>query len=414
MSQDDAAQPVIVVEPHNADEVLGSLPFVARKALKLATGLSHGALTVKLPDGRRLRFAGAAPGIEATLVVRDLRFARRLAMAGDLGLADAYVRGEWDSPDLTAFIQLFASNHDVIATLLPDRPIVRLWQVFRHFLNRNTRLGSRRNIHAHYDLGNRFYSAWLDRTMTYSSAIFAAGDNDLASAQERKYRAIAEAADIRPDHHVLEIGCGWGGFAAFAAREIGCRVTGLTISREQFDYATRRIAEAGLSDRVDIKFLDYRDERGSYDRIVSIEMFEAVGEAYWPAYFRQLRDRLTASGRAALQVITISDESFDWYRREIDFIRHYIFPGGMLPSPTVMRDLGERFHIPLSADRAFGLDYAATLALWRDRFRAAWPGLAPLGFDERFRRLWEYYLAYCEAGFRAGNIDVRQMVFVKS
>jgi cyclopropane-fatty-acyl-phospholipid synthase len=291
---------------------------------------------------------------------------------------------------------------------------VRLWQVFRHFLNRNTQYRARRNIHAHYDLGNRFYSAWLDRTMTYSSAIFSAGDNDLASAQERKYRAIIEAADIRPGHHVLEIGCGWGGFAAFAAREIGCRVTGLTISRQQFAYATRRVAEAGLADRVEIKLLDYRDERGSYDRIVSIEMFEAVGEAYWPAYFRQLRDRLTASGRAALQVITIRDESFDWYRREIDFIRHYIFPGGMLPSLTVMRNLGERFHIPLSTEHAFGLDYVATLGQWRDRFRAAWPSLVPLGFDDRFRRMWEYYLAYCEAGFRTGNIDVRQMVFEKA
>jgi cyclopropane-fatty-acyl-phospholipid synthase len=213
---------------------------------------------------------------------------------------------------------------------------------------------------------------------------------------------------------VLEIGCGWGGFAEFAAREIGCRVTGLTISREQFDFAERRIAEAGLSGRVEIKLADYRDETGLYDRVVSIEMFEAVGEAYWPAFFRQVRDRLKAGGRAALQVITIREESFDWYRREIDFIRRYVFPGGMLPSPTILRDLGVRSGLPMEDERIFGLDYAATLTHWRERFRAAWPELTPLGFDERFRRLWEYYLAYCEAGFRSGNIDVRQVVFAKA
>jgi len=204
-----------------------------------------------------------------------------------------------------------------------------------------------------------------------------------------------------------------GGFAEFAASQIGCRVTGLTISDEQFAFARRRIAEAGLVDRVEISLLDYRGERGTYDRIVSIEMFEAVGERFWPTFFRQMRDRLVAGGRAGLQVITIREDSFDWYRREIDFIRRYVFPGGMLPSPAVLRDLGRRSGLPIQGERIFGLDYAATLTHWRERFRAAWPDLAPLGFDERFRRLWEYYLAYCEAGFRSGNIDVRQVVFAK-
>ncbi len=213
---------------------------------------------------------------------------------------------------------------------------------------------------------------------------------------------------------MLEIGCGWGGFAAFAAEEIGCRVTGLTISKEQFAYARERIAAAGLSDRVEFKLQDYRDQTGTYDCIASIEMFEAVGEAYWATFFRQMRDRLKAGGRAGLQVITIREESFANYRREIDFIRRYIFPGGMLPSPTIMRDLGARFSVPLSGERGFGLDYARTLSLWRSRFRAAWPQLVPLGFDERFRRLWEYYLAYCEAGFRTSNIDVKQMIFAKA
>ena len=405
---------VVEVRPGDLEEATRDLPLFAREALRRAAGLRHGSLILNLPDGRAFRFVGPEPGIEAVMTVRDLAFARRLAASGDLGLAEAYLREEWDSPDLAAFLLLFALNRDLVATLLPGKPVVRLWQVFRHLLNRNTRTGAKRNIHAHYDLGNRFYGAWLDRTMTYSSALFAPGDNDLAAAQTRKYRAIAEAADLRREHHVLEIGCGWGGFAEFAAAEIGCRVTGLTISDEQFSFARRRIAAAGLEDRVEIKLLDYRDERGTYDRIVSIEMFEAVGERFWPTFFRQMRDRLAAGGRAALQVITIQDDSFDWYRKEIDFIRRYVFPGGMLPSPTILRDLGVRSGLPMEGERVFGLDYAATLTHWRERFRAAWPELTPLGFDERFRRLWEYYLAYCEAGFRSGNIDVRQVVFAKA
>ncbi len=400
--------------PETVDDVSRGLPFAARRALGLAAGLVWGSLTVTIPNGHVLLFQGREPGLSAAMEIRSWRFAGRLARAGDLGFAEAYLRGEWDSPDLATFIELFARNRTLIETLLPDRPLVRVWQLFRHFLNRNTRGGARRNIHAHYDLGNRFYEAWLDRTMTYSSALFAPGDNDLASAQTRKYRALAEALELKPSHHVLEIGCGWGGFAAFAAEEIGCRVTGLTISKEQFAYARERIAAAGLSDRVEFKLQDYRDETGTYDRIASIEMFEAVGEAYWATFFRQMRDRLKAGGRAGLQVITIREESFANYRREIDFIRRYIFPGGMLPSPTIMRDLGARFSVPLSGERGFGLDYARTLSLWRSRFRAAWPQLVPLGFDERFRRLWEYYLAYCEAGFRTGNIDVKQMIFAKA
>jgi cyclopropane-fatty-acyl-phospholipid synthase len=410
--QTSAAQPLLI-RPDNVEQETRGLPFAARRALQLAAGLVCGALNMQLPDGRVLRFEGREAGVEATLIVRDFDFAKRLAWGGDLGLAEAYLRGEWDTPDLTAFIQLFAANYQLIETLLPDKPLIRLWQMFRHFLNRNSRRGARRNIHAHYDLGNRFYKTWLDRTMTYSSALFAPGDNDLAAAQTRKYKALAEAADIRPSHHVLEIGCGWGGFAEFAAKEIGCRVTGLTISREQFEFATDRIAKAGLADKVEIKLLDYRDEHGVYDRIVSIEMFEAVGEAFWPTFFRQIRERLAAGGRAGLQVITIKDEHFDNYRRELDFIRGYIFPGGMLPSPSIMKDLGQRFGVPFAGERIFGLDYATTLALWRERFRQAWPQLAPLGFDERFRRMWEYYLSYCEAGFRTQNIDVRQMIFAK-
>jgi cyclopropane-fatty-acyl-phospholipid synthase len=397
----------------NLAEAVRSLPAVARHAFGYAIQIEKGELTIRLPNRGDYVFKGREAGPTALFIVNDFAFAKRLATGGDIGFAEAYLRGEWETPDLAAFLHLFATNYDAIQTMLTGRPLVRLWQMFRHFMNRNTKAGSRKNIHAHYDLGNRFYSAWLDETMTYSSAIYAPGDNDLAAAQRRKYASLAEMTGITAGDNVLEIGCGWGGFAEFAAREIGCRVTGLTISQEQYDFAVARMAKAGLSDRVTIKLQDYRDETGSYDRIASIEMFEAVGEEYWSGYFEQLRDRLKPGGTAGLQVITIREESFKYYKNEVDFIRAYIFPGGMLPTPTHMRDLGRKFGVPVSAEIGFALDYARTLSDWRDRFRAAWPNLTGLGFDERFRRMWEYYLAYCEAGFRSGNIDVRQMVFAK-
>lgn len=404
----------IPVSAANAGELTRDYPFAVRQAFNFATRLERGRLDVTMPDGKSYRFQGRDAGPEAVMIVHDLGFARRLASGGEVGIAEAFLKGEWESPNLTRFLELFCVNQPVIQKLLDGKPLIRLLQIARHWLNRNTRAGSRRNIHAHYDLGNRFYSAWLDKTMTYSSALFTGTDTDLVNGQNAKYRALASEIGIRPEHHVLEIGCGWGGFAEFVARDFGCRVTGLTISQEQYDFARQRIQAAGLSDRVEIKMLDYRDEKGMFDRIASIEMFEAVGEEYWPAYFRQLRDRLKPGGVAGLQVITIQEALFKGYRRELDFIRRYVFPGGMLPTPTIMRDMGIEHGFSLSAERVFGHDYAVTLAHWRDRFRSAWPQLIPLGFDEQFRRLWEYYLSYCEAGFRAGTIDVRQMVFSKT
>ncbi len=398
----------------DVSEKTAHLPVATRHALGFAARLRSGELTIIMPDHTSFIVGGAEPGTNATIIIHDASFAARLVMSGDIGFAEAYLRGEWDTPDLTAFLQLFAANYFLVSSMLSHRPLMKLWQKLRHFLNRNTKAGSRRNIHAHYDLGNSFYSSWLDRTMTYSSAIFAPGETDLSEAQTRKYRTLAEKTGIGAGDHVLEIGCGWGGFAEFAAREIGCRVTGLTISQEQYEFAVERIAKAGLADKVTIKLQDYRDETGTYDRIASIEMFEAVGEAFWPVYFRKLNELLKPGGTAGLQVITIRDESFTSYKNEIDFIRAYIFPGGMLPTPSIMVQLGQKFGLPLANEKIFGLDYARTLSLWRDHFRAAWPQLLPMGFDERFRRMWEYYLAYCEAGFRTGNIDVRQMVFAKA
>ncbi|MBV9566719.1 MAG: class I SAM-dependent methyltransferase [Hyphomicrobiales bacterium] len=389
------------------------VPYLVRRVLAPTTRLRAGSLTVVLPDGRKVQLESGAPGPRAELVVNDYNFARRLLTSGEIGFGEAYLQGEWESPRLETLIELMSVNREVIDEVMPGRFVQRMLQLLGHMFNRNTRSGARQNIRAHYDLGNDFYQTWLDQTMTYSSAVFAPGDNDLAAAQERKYRLLAERAGVRPGENVLEIGCGWGGFAEFAGRELGCKVTGLTISKEQFDFATERMRKAGLADRVTIALRDYRDESGTFDHIVSIEMFEAVGEGFWPGFFRQMRERLRPGGTAGLQVITIAEWLWPSYRREVDFIRRYIFPGGMLPTATIMRGLGEKYGLPMLNEWAFRQDYAATLAQWRERFLAAWPKLKPLGFDERFRRMWEYYLSYCEGGFRGGSIDVRQMVFAR-
>jgi cyclopropane-fatty-acyl-phospholipid synthase len=404
---------VISVTPDNLHEKLAGLPRLVRLALGFAARLRRGTLDITLPDGRTMRMGGVEPGPAAAMTVYNYGFATRLVNGGDIGIAEAYLNRDWDTPDLTQFLYLFCVNHDLIQAMLANKPLIRVVQMVRHWFNRNTKRQAKRNIYAHYDIGNAFYSAWLDSSMTYSSALFEDDTADLTSAQKNKYRRLAEAIDLRPGQKLLEIGCGWGGFAEYVAKTFGAKVVGLTISKEQRDFAQRRIHEAGLAENVEIRLQDYRDERDQYDRIASIEMIEAVGEQFWPRYFSQISDRLKPSGLAGIQAITIQDSMFQSYRREVDFIQRYVFPGGMLPSPQVLKMLGERFGIPVIRERIFGQDYAKTLATWRNNFRAAWPNLKPLGFDDRFRRLWEYYLAYCEAGFLSGNIDVRQVVFAK-
>ena len=404
---------VISVTPGNLDVRLSDLPRLVRLALGFGSRLRRGTLDVTLPDGRVVRLGGLESGPAAAMMVYNYSFATRLLNGGDIGIAEAYLNGDWDTPDLTQFLYVFCVNHELIKAMLGNKPAMRFIQMVQHWFNRNTRRQARRNIYAHYDIGNAFYSAWLDSSMTYSSALFEDDTADLTAAQKNKYRRLAEAIDLRPGQKLLEIGCGWGGFAEFVAKTFGADVVGLTISREQRDFAQKRIHEAGLADRVEIRLQDYRDERSQYDRIASIEMIEAVGEQFWPKYFSQLRDRLLPGGLAGIQAITIQDSMFQSYRREVDFIQRYIFPGGMLPSPQILKSLGERFGIPITRERIFGQDYAKTLATWRNNFHAAWPNLKQLGFDDRFRRLWEYYLSYCEAGFLSGNIDVRQVVFAK-
>ncbi len=385
-------------------------PAAFRTAMKvLRNNWDIGNLDVVMPGGRRLVFRGAQPGPAAELIVKDYRAIGRVMSAADIGFAEGYMAGEWDTPDLPALLTAFSWNLDQIGRIMAGNPLVQAWNFVTHLLRRNNREGSKRNIHAHYDLGNQFYALWLDRTMTYSSARFERADQPLEEAQREKYASLARSIDLRTGHTVLEIGCGWGGFAAFAAAEVGAKVTGITISQAQYDLARERLFKQGLAEKVDIQLVDYRDVEGRFDRVASIEMFEAVGEAYWPTYFSKVHDVLAPGGRAGLQVITIKDEFFDHYSRHADFIQKYVFPGGMLPSEEKLKEQTDRAGLGWTGIIRFGECYADTLNQWLHSFDAAWEQVRAQGFDERFRRLWRFYLAYCEAGFRTERTNVVQL-----
>lgn len=393
------------------DREYSGLPLFFRIACKIASGIRFGSLRFILPDGRELRFSGAEDAqAEGVIAVRDFDFARRSVLGGDIGFFESYADGQWDSPNVTDVLYVFARNADFVHDAFTKAPLIALFGRIRHnFVNKNTRSGSRRNIIAHYDLGNAFYEKWLDRTMTYSSARFGAGVRDLSAGQRNKYLTLARSIDLKPGDSVLEIGSGWGGFAEFAAKEVGAKVTGLTISPSQLDYARRRIQREGLNERVEFKLLDYRDATGAYDKVASIEMFEAVGREYWPAYFSKVRDILKPGGVAGIQTIVIADRFFDTYSRSTDFIKRYVFPGGMLPSESALKNEVGRAGLAWQGAAAFGQDYAATLAEWRRRFLAAWDEIVALGFDDKFKKLWQFYLSYCEAGFKAATTDVMQI-----
>ncbi|EGO94708.1 cyclopropane-fatty-acyl-phospholipid synthase family protein [Acidiphilium sp. PM] len=398
---------------------LSAPPLPRDRRLRLGLGIARmirvGTLEVVLPDGSVHHFAGAAHGPAATMIVRDARMIARLAFGGSLGLAEAYLDGWWDSPRLIDVLRLGTLNEESWEDMLRGKLWARAASFLAHRLRPNTRRGARRNISEHYDLGNDFYAAWLDPSMTYSAALFAPGQAGLQPAQDAKYHRLCRALGLEPGMRVLEVGCGWGGFAEIAARDYGAHVTAITLSREQLAYARARIAAAGLGGQVEFRLQDYRDVPETFDRIASIEMFEAVGEPFWPAYFAALRDRLAPSGLAALQVITIADRYFEEYRRKADFIQRYVFPGGMLPSPTRLRAEIARAGFALRDAFHFGQDYAETLARWQDAFQSAWPRIARMSpqYDGRFKRLWEFYLAYCEAGFRAGWTDVGQFLIAR-
>jgi len=389
------------------------LPRYFGRAFEVAQRLQTGRLDFVLPDGRRFRTEGPRPGPRAEIDVHNVDLFARLIREGDLGFCDAYLEGWWSTPDLQAFMDLVHQDNELVYDGYPGMGLVRAYENTRHWLRGNSRAQARRNIAHHYDLGNEFYRLWLDETMTYSSAKFVTGQESLEAAQQLKYASMVDQMGARPGDHVLEIGCGWGGFAEYAARERGLRVTGLTISQAQHDYAVARIAAAGLSDRVTIKMQDYRDERGTYDGIASIEMFEAVGEKYWPVYFNTLRDRLKPGGNATLQIITVQDKRWEVYRSGVDFIQKHIFPGGMLPSPGVLRMEVERAGLRMAHSIEFGKSYSDTLRRWHGTFNARWPEIAPMGFDDRFRRMWDFYLTSCAGAFLGGICDVTQITVTR-
>ncbi len=400
-------------------------PAAARAVRALLSQLRHGQLTVHWPDGS-VQHAGHADGTgqpgtpKATLVMHNWQPCAAAMRSGDIGFAESYVAGDWSSPDLPALLQLLAANRQVLDGLIFGHWAARWVHRVRHWLHRNTKANSRKNIHAHYDLGNAFYRLWLDPSMNYSSAWFPApvqGEptpEAFTAAQHDKVRRVLTEAGVTPGSRVLEIGCGWGALAEMATTDFSASLTGVTLSTEQLAWAQARLAGVGRSQQADLRLQDYRDiADGPYDAICSVEMVEAVGQAYWPTYFGTVARLLKPGGKACIQSIVIQDSLFERYLRSTDFIQQYIFPGGCLPSPQAFRQQAQAQGLQVVNELAFGVDYAETCRIWRQRFLAHKEDVLALGFDERFVRIWEFYLAYCEAGFRAGDIDVMQFTLAK-
>ena len=389
------------------------LPRYFARVFDQVKDLSKGRVDIILPDGRQFRAEGSEPGYVAEVHVHNPDLFARTIREGDLGFSEAYLDGWWSTPDLQAVMDFMHDDAEHIYDGFPAQRLVQVYERLRFWMQRNSKKQARKNISYHYDLGNDFYSLWLDDTMTYSSAIFETGQESTEAAQTAKYASMVDQMGAKEGDHVLEIGCGWGGFAEYAAKERGIKVTGLTISKEQHDYAVARMAKAGLSDMVEIKMQDYRDEKGSYDGIASIEMFEAVGEQYWPAYFKTVRNCLKPGKNATLQIITVKDERFESYRKTVDFIQKYIFPGGMLPSPSVLRQEVEKAGMAVRGSIEFGKSYSLTLRRWHETFNEKWDEVSNIGFDERFKRTWDFYLTSCAATFDSGNCDVTQITVTR-
>ncbi len=388
-------------------------PYRVNMILKLLAQLKHGALHLQLPDGSSAHFGDDSYPV--TLRLHNWTMFGAVMKSGDIGFAETFIAGDWTTDNLAGLIELFIRNRQQVEALIYGKWWGNLLYRLKHLFNRNSRSGSRKNIHAHYDIGNDFYELWLDSSMSYSSALFGHPQTDnLQDGQLAKYRRIIEQLQLQPGSTVLEIGCGWGGFAEVAAKETSCRLTGLTLSTEQLNFARERMVVEGIAQQADLKLMDYRDCFGKYDAIASIEMFEAVGEAYWPTYFECIARNLKQGGRACIQTIVISDELFSRYRLGTDFIQQYIFPGGMLPSPSVFKSQAAKQGLKVVDEFAFGLDYARTLVEWRNAFNQQLEKVRAQGFDDRFLRTWEFYLSYCEAGFRANSINVMQFTLERS
>ena len=385
------------------------LPRYFTRVFAMAQEMNNGRIDFVMPDGRTFRAEGKQPGHVAEIRIHNPDLFARLIREGDLGFCDAYLDNWWSTPDLQAFMDLIHADNENMYDGFPGQGMVRMFEKFRFWMQRNHKSQARKNISYHYDLGNDFYGLWLDDTMTYSSALFETGQESHEAAQTAKYKSMVDQMGVKPGDHILEIGSGWGGFAEYAAKERGLKVTGLTISEEQFNYAKERIEKSGFSDLVDFKLQDYRDETGMYDGIASIEMFEAVGEKYWPVYFETVRERLKPGANATLQIITVHDRRWDIYKRGVDFIQKYIFPGGMLPSPKALKAQVEKAGLNVERSIEFGQSYNISLRRWHETFNEKWDQIAEMGFDDRFRRMWNFYLTSCAATFESGNCDVTQI-----
>ncbi|MFM2427568.1 MAG: hypothetical protein RL707_1395 [Pseudomonadota bacterium] len=394
------------------------MPAAARRVLALLQRLQHGTLHVQWPDGRVEQF-GAAPTsgktLNATLHLHNWTPLTQALKSGDIGFAESYIAGDWTTNNLADLLQLLVANRRDMDEMIYGHWLGRLFYRVRHLLHRNTRSNSKKNIHAHYDLGNTFYALWLDPTMNYSSAWF--GDDrsqPMADAQTAKVRRALRMVNAKAGDRILEIGCGWGALAELGGQEFGAQMRGVTLSHEQLVFANQRMQKLGLTQTSDLRLQDYRDiDDGPYDAICSIEMLEAVGQEYWPIYFDSVARLLKPGGKACIQTIVIDDSLFDRYVKSTDFIQQYIFPGGCLPCPREFRAQAARAGLKVVDELAFGLDYAETLRRWRHQFMADKAQVLQLGFDERFIRIWEFYLAYCEAAFEQHNTDVVQFTLLK-
>ena len=371
--------------------------------------IKGGSLNLKNYNQETNLFGESGGIVKADIVVHNPKFYFNILKGGSTGLAESYMRNEFKTSDLTSLIELTAKNINLTHRFSGILQFKLLKSLFKNFLFSNTRSKSKEYISKHYDLGNEFFSIWLDKTLTYSSAIYESPKDDLAYAQTNKYNKLIDFIKPKPGDKVLEIGCGWGGFAEHLAKNYDVKLDCITISKKQLEFAQKRIFNAGLNDKVDIKFLDYRDIQGKYDSIASIEMIEAVGEKYLNKYFSAIKNNLKFNGIAAIQAIVIKDELFDRYRKNEDFIQKYIFPGGFLPSLNLMKTLIKKNELNLIKVNSYPDDYARTLSNWRVNFFKAWNNITPLGFDETFKRMWEFYLSYCEAGFKSKNINLIQI-----
>lgn len=403
-----------IITSYLAYHELQKLPRSAKLLIKLLHRLQHGKLSLTTPKGTRVNFIGDQPGPSADIHIHDWHVASKVLRSAEIGFAEAYRDKLFDTSDLSVLLEFAVANSQAIEKVFFGNKLFNFVYRIAHSLRSNTREGSKKNIHAHYDLGNEFYSRWLDPSMTYSSALFNIGfSQSLESAQQAKYERILSRLNLQPGQHILEIGCGWGGFAEYAAKSRGVKITGITISQAQFDFAQQRIANAGLTNLVELLMQDYRDVRGEFDAVVSIEMFEAVGEKFWPGYFEVVRNVLKPGAKAIIQTITIDADAFAYYRKSSDFIRQFIFPGGMLPSVPVFVGLAKLAGLTQSDKHEFGLDYAETLRRWRLRCDEIPQELQKLGFDDAFQRIWRFYFSYCEAGFRSGRTNVMQIELIK-